>query len=62
MKKESVLKKFFYLIALLLWVAGIIGGAGFCIDGDAYPVAVGCVLNGVWAFPKVKEVFNKFWC
>lgn len=51
--------KILYCIAILLWVMGVIGGAGYSVYCNAYPIAVGCLLNGYLSFDKIKEMFQK---
>ena len=55
--KEN-LKKIGYLLVMMLWAMGLIGGAGYCIYKGAYPIALGCIVNAILAFPKVKEFYN----
>ena len=58
-KVQDNMKQVGYLFILLLWVMGGIGGAGYAIYNNAWPIAVGAVVNAVLAFPKVREYFKK---
>ena len=58
MEKLSWFKGFMYLVVLLLYAMGVIGGIGYAIYIGAYPIAVGVAVNGWLAFPKVKEMFQ----
>ena len=54
-------KKILYILAILLWVMGFVGGVGYVlyVDKNAWPVALGVAANGVFAFSKIKEFWNK---
>lgn len=52
------MEKVINLFICFLWVLGFIGGAGYAIYDGSWPIAVGCVINGVLAFPTVKEKFE----
>ena len=58
MEKLSWSKGFLYLMVLLLYAMGVIGGIGYAIYNGAYPIAVGVAVTGWLAFPKVKEIFK----
>ena len=58
MEKLSWSKGFLYLLVLLLYAMGVIGGIGYAIYNGAYPIAVGVAVTGWLAFPKVKEIFK----
>ena len=58
MEKLSWSKGFLYLMVLLLYAMGVIGGIGYSIYNGAYPIAVGVAVTGWLAFPKVKEIFK----
>ena len=53
------MKKIGYFIILCLWVLGGVGGAGYAIYNNAWPIAIGVVTNAILAFPKWLEFFNK---
>ena len=56
MEKLSWSKGFLYVIVLLLYAMGVIGGIGYAIYNGAYPIAVGVAVTGWLALPKVKEI------
>lgn len=53
------MKKFFYLLELMLYVMGTIGGFGYCCYSHAYVIAVAVAVLGVMAFPEAKRAFNE---
>lgn len=53
---ENILR----LIVIFLWFLGTIGGVGYALyNGSSYPIAAGCLINGLLAFPFIKEQFDK---
>ena len=40
---------------IFLWCMGLIGGAGYAIYCDAWPIAVAVVTNSLIAFPTIKK-------
>ena len=52
------MKKFGYLLLLCLCVMGAIGGFGYSLYCEAYPIAAGVVVLAYSAWPKVKEYFT----
>lgn len=56
MEKLSWSKGFLYLLVLLLYAMGVIGGIGYAIYNGAYPIAVGVAVTGWLALPKVREI------
>ena len=44
---------------LFLWVMGGVGGTGYAIYNNAWPVAVGVLANTVLAFPEIREIFKR---
>ena len=56
MEKLSWSRGFLYLMVLLLYAMGVIGGIGYAIYNGAYPIAVGVAVTGWLALPKVKEI------
>lgn len=53
------MKKILNFILLFLTLIGIIGGIGYSIYNSAWVIAIGLVVTGYMAYPKVKETFNK---
>lgn len=51
------MKKFYYILMLMLYAMGVIGGFGYACYNSAYPIAVGVIATGYMAWPKVKEYF-----
>ena len=58
-KISKKMKKIYYFLMICGTVAGIIGGIGYTLFCKAYPLAVGLVMAGWMAWPKVKEYANK---
>lgn len=58
MERISWFKGFLYVVVLLLYAMGVIGGIGYAIYNGAYPIAVGVAVTGWLAFPKVKKIFK----
>ena len=54
-----IMKRVLYFILLFLTLIGIIGGIGYSIYNSAWVIAIGLVVTGYMAYPKVKETFNK---
>ena len=52
------MKKLISFLVICLWVIGTIGGVGYGIYEGAYPVAAGCLVNGILALPTVKKHFD----
>ena len=55
-KKMKKLKNFAIICG---WGFGTIGGIGFALLGGSWPCAIGCALNGIIAFPTVKNAYNE---
>lgn len=53
------MKKIGYLILMCLCAMGAIGGFGYSLYCEAYPIAAGVVVLAYSAWPKVKEYYNK---
>ena len=53
------MKKILYFILLILTVIGIIGGIGYSIYNGAWVIAIGLVVTGYMAYPKVKDLIDK---
>lgn len=54
-----IMKKVLYFILLILSVLGFIGGIGYTVYYDGYPIAVGILVLGYSSYPKVKEYYKK---
>ena len=52
------MKKLISFLVICLWAVGTIGGVGYGIYEGAYPVAAGCLVNGILALPTVKRHFD----
>ena len=52
------MKKLISFLVICLWDIGTIGGVGYGIYEGAYPVAAGCLVNGILALPTVKRHFD----
>lgn len=53
------MNKILNFILLFLTVIGIIGGIGYSVYNSSWVIAIGLVVTGYMAYPKVKETFNK---
>lgn len=52
------MKKAFSLIMLFFWLMGIIGGIGYSLYCNAYPIAFGVLVTGWLSWPKVKDLWD----
>ena len=52
------MNKILYFILLFLAVIGLLGGIGYTIYCDAWPVSVGLVAVGYLVWPKFRELFK----
>ena len=48
------------LVILFLYAIGVIGGAGNLFYYHEYVAAIGVLVTGLLAFPKVKQLWEKF--
>ena len=53
------MNKILNFILLFLTLIGIIGGIGYSIYNSAWVIAIGLVVTGYMAWPKVKKVFEE---
>lgn len=53
------MNKIFIFILLFLSAIGILGGVGYTIYNDAWPLAVGLVGAGYLAWPEFKRYWKK---
>ena len=53
------MKKVVNFAVICLWVLGTIGGVGYGIYEGAYPIAAGCLVNGILTLPTVKKHFDE---
>lgn len=53
------MKNFIASILLCLTIVGFIGGIGYSLYQSAWFIAVGQVVVGIMAFPKVKQLFKQ---
>ena len=51
------MKKFYYVLMLILYAMGVIGGIGYACYNSAYPIAIGVIATGYMAWPTVKDYF-----
>ena len=58
-KDNSIMKNFIASILLCLTIVGFIGGIGYSLYQSAWLIAVGQVVVGIMAFPKVKQLFKQ---
>lgn len=56
--EESKVRKILAFFELCLCVMGFIGGIGYSIHGGGYPIAVGVVVLGKFAFPKIRDTWG----
>lgn len=49
------MKKIIYFLAICAYALGVIGGIGYALYNEAWPIAVGVAVVGYMAFPKLKE-------
>lgn len=56
--KESKVRKILAFLGLCLCAMGFIGGIGYSIHGGGYPIAVGVVVLGAYAFPKMRDTWG----
>lgn len=56
---KEILKKAFYVLAIVLGVGGIIAGFVACIIVKAYIPAVAVLIAGAMMFPTVKRFIEK---
>ena len=52
------MKKVVNFLVCALWAFGTIGGVGYGLYEGAYPIAAGCLVNGILALPTVKQHFE----
>ena len=53
-------KGFLYMVMMMAYAMGSIGGFGYAIYCKAYVIAAAIVLLSYMAFPKAKEYFEKW--
>ena len=53
------MKKLISFAIICLWVLGTIGGVGYAIYGGSWPIAAGCAVNALLAFPTVKNAYKE---
>lgn len=53
------MKKFLAFFLLCLTIVGFIGGIGYSLYQSAWLIAVGQLVVGIMAFPKVKQLFKQ---
>ena len=58
-KDNSIMKNFIAFILMCLTIVGFIGGIGYSLYQSAWLIAVGQVVVGIMAFPKVKQLFKQ---
>lgn len=54
-----VMKKVLFFLLMVMTIVGILGGIGYTIYYQAYPIAVCLVAAGAVAFPGVKDLIAK---
>lgn len=52
------MKKFIYMVMLVLYLLGMINGIGYCIYLKEWPTLIGVVVLAVMAFPTAKKYFE----
>lgn len=53
------MKKLISFAIICLWALGTIGGVGYAIYGGSWPIAAGCAVNALLAFPTVKNAYKE---
>lgn len=53
-------KGFIYMFLLMAYLMGTIGGIGYACFSKAYVIAAAVAVLAVMAFPKAKEIFEKW--
>ncbi len=48
-----------FVLVFFIWIIGSIGGFGYLCYINEYFCAIGALMNGLFAFPFVKKLFNK---
>lgn len=52
------MKNIMTFLILAIAFVGLVGGIGYTIYSDAYPVTLGVAVLGYLAYPKAKEMFK----
>lgn len=60
MEKTNGFKGGIWFFTIFLYIIAVIGGIGYSIYDGNYIIAAAIAVCAVLAFPKVKEIFNRF--
>lgn len=52
------MRKFKEFILIFLWMLGSIGGVGYALYNDAWPIAVGIVVVAWMSWPELADYFK----